>query len=136
MKQSSKARYNDDWLATASDIRLRRAKNRCEKCALPYGLIVRKQRGKQAVPASPAELEQLEALKTEGMLKHWQRLKLLGLKQVVLSVAHLNHSEKDDRPENLLCLCQWCHLEYDRTDNAIRRYAGYYRNTIPLSTTM
>jgi 5-methylcytosine-specific restriction endonuclease McrA len=32
---------------------------------------------------------------------------------VVLTVAHLNNTPGDDRPENLRALCQWCHLIYD-----------------------
>ena len=33
--------------------------------------------------------------------------------KVVLSVVHLNHVPGDDRAENLMALCQWCHLHYD-----------------------
>ena len=33
---------------------------------------------------------------------------------IVLTVAHLNHVSGDDRDENLLALCQWCHLNYDK----------------------
>jgi 5-methylcytosine-specific restriction endonuclease McrA len=33
---------------------------------------------------------------------------------IVLTVAHLNHTPGDDREENLMALCQWCHLNYDR----------------------
>ena len=32
---------------------------------------------------------------------------------IVLTVAHLNHTPGDDRDENLKALCQWCHLNYD-----------------------
>lgn len=33
--------------------------------------------------------------------------------KVVLTVAHLNHDEKDCRLENLKDMCQRCHLRYD-----------------------
>lgn len=33
---------------------------------------------------------------------------------VVLSVAHLNHMPEDNREENLMALCQRCHLNHDR----------------------
>lgn len=33
--------------------------------------------------------------------------------KVVLTVAHLNHVESDVRDENLLAMCQACHLRYD-----------------------
>lgn len=32
---------------------------------------------------------------------------------VVLTVAHLNHTPEDCRPENLKAMCQRCHLRYD-----------------------
>ncbi len=32
---------------------------------------------------------------------------------IVLTVAHLNHQPEDNRPENLLHLCQGCHNRYD-----------------------
>lgn len=34
--------------------------------------------------------------------------------KVVLTTAHLNHTPEDCRPENLVPMCQGCHLHYDR----------------------
>lgn len=34
--------------------------------------------------------------------------------RVVLTTAHLNHTPEDCRPENLVPMCQGCHLHYDR----------------------
>lgn len=34
--------------------------------------------------------------------------------KVVLTTAHLNHDPADRRTENRMCLCQWCHLNYDK----------------------
>lgn len=34
--------------------------------------------------------------------------------KVVLTVAHFNHQPGDNRPENLVVLCQRCHLSLDR----------------------
>jgi hypothetical protein len=34
-------------------------------------------------------------------------------KKVVLTTAHLNHDPADCRDENLVALCQPCHLSYD-----------------------
>jgi len=36
------------------------------------------------------------------------------LKQVILTIAHLNHDITDNRMENLKALCQKCHLDYDK----------------------
>ena len=34
--------------------------------------------------------------------------------KVILTVAHFNHTPGDDREENLVVLCQRCHLALDR----------------------
>ena len=38
---------------------------------------------------------------------------------IVLTVAHLNHTPEDNRPENLRAWCQRCHLTYDAKHHAI-----------------
>lgn len=35
----------------------------------------------------------------------------------VLTIAHLNHTPGDDRPENLAALCQRCHLRLDHAQH-------------------
>ena len=37
---------------------------------------------------------------------------------VVLTVAHLNHTPEDCRDENLMAMCQACHLAYDAAHHA------------------
>ena len=44
--------------------------------------------------------------------------------QVVLTVAHRNHSPADCRPENLMALCNTCHLRYDRVMHLSRQQAS------------
>lgn len=41
--------------------------------------------------------------------------------RVVLTVAHLNHTPEDCRPENLRAMCQGCHLHYDLEHHAQTR---------------
>jgi hypothetical protein len=135
MHKKKKDRYNRDWLAVSSDIRIRRANNRCEFCGLEHGRLIHWKKFGHDTYASQAELEQLEMLKAEGLMTYWQRLKALKLKQVCLTVAHLDHNERNDDPKNLLALCQWCHLSYDRADNAARRCFGYNREQLPISYT-
>lgn len=47
--------------------------------------------------------------------------------KVVLTIAHLNHTPEDCRPENLRALCQACHNRYDakhraETRSSVRAY--------------
>src|SRR3974390_2312853 len=88
MRIDRKQRYNPDWLAVSTNIRIHRAENRCELCGLSHGALIHREKNQPTTPASPDELAELEILKGEGQIKHWQRLKALRLKQVILTVAH------------------------------------------------
>jgi 5-methylcytosine-specific restriction endonuclease McrA len=41
--------------------------------------------------------------------------------RVILTVAHLNHDPADSRDENLMAMCQRCHLRYDAAHHASTR---------------
>lgn len=41
----------------------------------------------------------------------------------VLTVAHINHTEMDCRPENLVAACSVCHLQYDAERKKWQRMA-------------
>lgn len=43
---------------------------------------------------------------------------------VILTVAHLNHTPMDCRPENLRAMCQRCHLSYDRPRHLAKQAAN------------
>lgn len=43
--------------------------------------------------------------------------------KVILTVAHLNHCKSDCRDENLLAMCQTCHLRYDLVLHARNAFA-------------
>ena len=38
---------------------------------------------------------------------------------VVLTTAHLNHTPEDCHPDNLVPMCQGCHLHYDRAHHRV-----------------
>lgn len=44
--------------------------------------------------------------------------------KVILTVAHLNHDPRDNRPRNLACLCASCHLRHDAKQHAMERARG------------
>lgn len=56
---------------------------------------------------------------------------------VFLQAAHKNHEPSDCRDENLLCLCQRCHLIYDVRIHVVRGYmtrrAGRAIEMFPIS---
>lgn len=44
------------------------------------------------------------------------RSSMLRIVRIVLTVAHLNHTPEDCRPENLRAWCQRCHNRYDAAE--------------------
>ena len=109
-------RYAKDWKFIRATI-LQRAGRACEctgqcgdphegRCGAPAGAYITRDR------SAPWRWSRCEPGAVGGDARH-----LI----VVLTVAHLNHDEKDNREENLAAFCQRCHLKYDAHDNAQRR---------------
>lgn len=92
IKPENKARYPKDWKAISAAIR-ERAGGRCE-CEGECGLH-------RTTPGPRRCVE------VNGEPAKWAKGK------IVLTVAHLNHTPEDVRPENLKAMCQRCHLRYD-----------------------
>lgn len=88
-RREEMARYPANWPAISLGIRAR-AEGRCE-CTGHCGL----HRGRRCE-------------ERDKEMAKWANGK------VVLTVAHLNHAPEDCRDENLLAMCQTCHLRYDR----------------------
>lgn len=91
IRPENRNRYPKDWKQISEHIRFERAKGRCEcegQC----------QRGTH-LDRCP-NVHGRPAYGTGSI--------------VVLTTAHLNHTPEDCRDENLLAMCQGCHLHYDR----------------------
>jgi hypothetical protein len=84
-------RYPKDWKFISRVIRFDRAKGRCE-CTGQCG----------ATPHEPGRCEAVN-----------RRPHSMTGSTVVLTVAHLDHTPENCEPENLLAMCQRCHLVYD-----------------------
>lgn len=98
IRPENRGRYPADWRRISDGIRFGRANHRCEcegECGT--GHVGRCHR------------------------RHGDMLN--GRARVVLTVAHLNHTPEDCRPENLRAMCQSCHLNYDRGHHAETRAA-------------
>lgn len=100
IRPEERARYPADWPAISRRIREERAAGRCE-CT-----------GECCAHDGPCGAVNGEAHPVTGS-------------KVVLTVAHLNHTPEDCRPENLRAMCQRCHTTYDeRHQLATRRKAS------------
>ena len=47
--------------------------------------------------------------------------------RVVLATAHRDHDPTNNRPRNLMALCQRCHLGHDREEHRRRRWLTLFR---------
>ena len=121
MNSEKRKRYSHDWELISNQIKFTRAKNKCEWCGLANGTYIRRFKGGQFQIFDANHINGIITIRKRTGKTKKQLLKFFGITQVSLSVAHLNHIEKDDRPENLKCGCQRCHLMHDRIDNRIRQ---------------
>lgn len=125
-------RYPADWKAIRANI-MRRADDACEcvgqcgdahdggRCLAPHReWILRDYR----TPAKWTEHDPELAGKNPDAIR------------VVLTIAHLDHDESHNAPDNLAALCQRCHLKLDAVDNLARRRerAGADAGQLPFPT--
>lgn len=92
IKPENRCRYPSNWLTEIRPMILDRAGNRCE--------------GSPDYPDCRAENGKPHPV--TGSI-------------VVLTIAYLNHTPEDCRPENLRAWCQRCHLNYDKEHHYMSR---------------
>ena len=114
-----KERYPEDWKQLRAMI-LERAHKACEctgqcghehpggRCFVTNGDLIARDRQRPALWAHHSHNGVCAGEDCGGV-------------KVVLTVAHLDHVESNNDPENLRAMCQFCHLALDREDNARRR---------------
>lgn len=111
IRPDQRDRYPADWLAISRRIRHERALDRCE-CD-----------GRCGVPHAGDELEGL----LDGRCGNHNRDDVIGARgqsyRIVLTVAHLDHTPEHCHDDNLLAMCQPCHLRYDLPHHAETRAA-------------
>lgn len=114
IKPENKARYPKDWPQIRAAI-LERAGNKCEKCKAPNRTRIARGAGKDVdtYMLDNADVYCAESGQYLGRCRH-SDYDLLRMTDVVLTIAHLDHVPENCTPENLLALCQRCHLRYDQ----------------------
>ena len=100
--------YPDNWKWLSRQI-VADAGNKCELCHAPNGVTVNRSKHGQY----PWELAHQDG-GTET--------------KIVLTVHHINHDKKDSTKQNLIALCQKCHLRLDLAHHMKNRRAAR-RNT-------
>lgn len=130
MNKTKRNRYPKNWESISQNIKLNRAKEKCEICFLPDKTIIHRGKSGHYRNITEEEINILIHWKSLKKFNHKQSLKLLSLTQIHLSVAHKNHIESDCREENLICLCQRCHLMMDKQNNWQRKFLKSTQTTL------
>lgn len=126
IRPENRARYPNDWPKIRARI-LARAKNCCERCGVQNHAIGGRSRDGVFLPALPGG-ESLLRLEWPKPGEHaacgaGDRVEVLRVFRIVLTVAHLNHTPEDCSDENLQALCQRCHLAHDHEHHQRNAYA-------------
>lgn len=112
-------RYPKEWKAIRAGVLLRAA-NRCEQCLAPNGEVIARHADGQTYMLERGEVFDAETGAHVGLARgseYW----VARFVRVVLTVAHLDHDERNNDATNLRALCQMHHLRHDAADNARRR---------------
>lgn len=121
VRESQRARYPADWPEISRRIRFVRANRRCE-CTGQCG-------HDHAAEAAENPLSHIEAWAdpdsdlSRCVARHSQPAPITG-SIVVLTTAHLDHQPENCADENLLAMCNRCHLAYDAEHHAETRAAA------------
>lgn len=113
IKPENRSRYPANWKAIREAI-LARAENKCEKCKAPNRERIARGTGNDegTYMLDSADVFCADTGKHLGQCRH-SDYDLLRMTDIVLTVAHLDHTPENCADDNLLALCQRCHLRYD-----------------------
>lgn len=110
IKPEKKKLYPENWKDIVAWIK-KRSGDVCELCGVSNGMIVGRWKNQTAIWKPFSEYMPSS---------YWKRVR------IVLTTAHINQNPTDNRPENLLHLCQHCHNRIDlpyRMENAAKTRA-------------
>ena len=129
IKPENKDRYPKNWKQISEDIRINRAKNRCEVCGVPHYAVGHRNENGNFAPTggsiffdlageglSYPSLNPLTYKEAKELAEAENFQDIYGNKYIVivLTVAHLDHQPENCDYSNLLAMCQKCHNNYDR----------------------
>ncbi len=118
IKPENKARYPSNWKEIRARI-LKRADNKCEKCAVENGTRICRGEGDDidTYMTDDAYVFCADTGKELGQcrMSDYHAGKMVD---IVLTIAHLDHTPENCDDDNLRAWCQRCHLRYDAAHHA------------------
>jgi hypothetical protein len=103
------ARYPENWLSEIRPAILKRARNCCEGCGVPNGIIgYRDGSGTfHGLARAGYRVDYIQRLNPD-----------VHVFRLVLTIAHLDHVPEHSEPANLRAFCQRCHFLHDAKHHA------------------
>lgn len=118
--------YPIDWPQLSALIRFERAEGRCEGCGRPHGRMVCHLEDGRWWDAERQTWRDGQGRAVRGPTGG-DGLSQIRTTRVVLATAHRDHDPTNNRPRNLMALCQRCHLIHDRQEHRRRRWLTLFR---------
>lgn len=114
IKPENKKRYPENWKQIREQI-LIRANNCCEACKAPNRTRIARGGGddKGTYMNEDCYVFCDQTGKLLGQIPA-ANYELLRMVDIVLTIAHLDHTPENCEPDNLRAWCQKCHLNYDK----------------------
>jgi 5-methylcytosine-specific restriction endonuclease McrA len=119
IKPENRARYPANWKQIRAAI-LARAGDQCENCKTFNGTRICRGAGNDIDTYMTDEAEVFDADTGEYLgRKRMSDYHVGKMVDIVLTIAHLDHTPENCDPANLRAWCQRCHLKYDAAHHAI-----------------
>ena len=121
IRPANRDRYPPNWREISRAVR-DAAGHRCEFCGVPDGAVGWRDARGRFVALDPLRLAVCQWPRppfTVTFVAHPPRV--IRVFQVVLTVAHLDHTPEHCERANLRAWCQRCHLNYDRAYHVAER---------------
>lgn len=114
IKPENKSRYPANWADIRQSI-LARAGNCCELCKAPNHTRLARGGGDDIDTYMNEDCEIFCANTGEFLgQRHASNFQALRMVDIILTIAHLDHTPENCDPDNLKAMCQKCHLNYDK----------------------
>lgn len=118
IKPENVARYPANWPQIREAV-LERAGHRCEQCKVANRALIARGAGSNAGTYMTADAEVYDANTGEHLGRcRMSDYEVGSMVDIVLTIAHLDHTPENCAPENLRAWCQRCHLRYDAQHRA------------------
>lgn len=118
IKPENRARYPKSWKQIRAAI-LERAGHCCERCKVPNRERIARGEGRDegTYMTNDAEVYDADTGESLGQCR-MSDYTVSRMVDIVLTIAHLDHTPENCDPSNLQALCQRCHLRLDKDHHA------------------